>query len=82
MPAEIASGGRAVDFPGLLDDPAFAFLASIARHPATVFDLRPIRQALHQVPEARRSATESRLVYYADLYDAAIFYRSVTPARP
>ena len=79
---QIASGGRAVDFPGLLDDPAFAFLASIARHPATVFDLRPIRQALHQVPEARRSATESRLVYYADSYDAAIFYRSVTPARP
>jgi hypothetical protein len=79
---QILAGGRAVDYTGDLDDAALAFLASIARHSATVFDLRPIRQALHRIPEAKRSATESRLVYFADSYDAAIFYRSVTPARP
>jgi hypothetical protein len=40
--AELAGGGKilaagqVVDFPGQLDDPALAFLASIARYPATV----------------------------------------------
>jgi hypothetical protein len=41
--------GRAVDFDERGDDPAFAYLASIARYPATVFDLRPMRQPLHRL---------------------------------
>jgi hypothetical protein len=83
--AAFAGGGRirlagpARDFDERGDDPAFAYLASIARYPATVFDLRPLRQALHRVPESKRSAAEASLVYWADSYDALIFYREVTP---
>jgi hypothetical protein len=61
------------------DDPAFAHLASIARYPATVFDLRPLRQPLHRLPPGKRSAIEASLMYWADSYDAMIFYREVTP---
>jgi hypothetical protein len=61
------------------DDPAFAFLASIARYPATVFDLRPLREALLRIPETKRSPIEASLVYWVDSYDAMIFYREVTP---
>ena len=61
------------------DDPAFALLASLARYPQTIFDLRPLRQRLHRIPEAERSTVESSLVYWADSYDAIICYRQVTP---
>ncbi|HEX5081017.1 MAG TPA: hypothetical protein VFY40_03155 [Blastocatellia bacterium] len=71
--------GRAIDFDERGDDPAFAYLASIARYPATVFDLRPMRQPLHRLPANKRSAIEASLVYWADSYDAIIFYREVTP---
>jgi len=63
------------------DDPAFAYLASVARYPVTIFDLRPVRQPLHRVPESKRSATEVSLIYWADSYDAIIFYREVTPLK-
>jgi erythromycin esterase-like protein len=71
--------GQLSDFDERNDDPAFAFLASIARYAATVFDLRPIRQALHHIPQNKRSSVEAGLVYWADSYDAIIFYRQVTP---
>jgi hypothetical protein len=79
---KIAWGGQIIDFPGQLDDPALAFLASIARYPATVFDLRAVRQALHRIDESRRSSRESSLIYWADSYDAIIYYRTLTPAQP
>jgi len=75
----IALGGPPSDFDERGDDPAFAYLASIARYPATVFDLRPMRQALHGLPEGKRSALETSLLYWADSYDAMLFYREVTP---
>ncbi len=83
--AAFAAGGKislmggATEFDERSDDPAFAYLASVARYPATVFDLRPIRQALHRLPEGGRSDIEASLVYWADSYDAIIFYRTVTP---
>jgi hypothetical protein len=83
--AAFAGGGKirlvgpATDFDERGDDPAFAFLASIAKYPATVFDLRPMRKPVHQLPANRRSATEASLVYLVDSYDAMIFYREVTP---
>ena len=76
---KIALAGPPSDFDERADDPAFAYLASIARYPATVFDLRPTRQALHRLAESKRSSIESSLVYWADSYDAMIFYRQVTP---
>jgi hypothetical protein len=79
---KIAAGGQTVDFPGQLDDPALAFLASKARYPATVFDLRPLRQPLHRIDENKRSSTESSLIYWVDSYDAIIYYRTITPAQP
>jgi hypothetical protein len=77
---KISMGGQLVEF-GELDDPAVALLASSARYPATLFDLRPIRQALHQIADSRRSPAEASLLYWADSYDAVIFYREVTPVR-
>jgi hypothetical protein len=83
--AAFAGGGRIrllgppTDFDERGDDPAFAYLASIARYPATVFDLRPLRQALHRLPGSQRSAIEASLLYWSDSYDAMIFYREVTP---
>jgi hypothetical protein len=79
---KISAGGKTVDFPGQLDDPALAFLASKARYPATVFDLRPLRQPLHRIDENQRSPMQSSLIYWADSYDAIIYYRTITPARP
>jgi len=61
------------------DDPAFAYLASIARYPATVFDLRPLRETLHRLPDTKRSPIEESLIYWVNSYDAMIFYREVTP---
>jgi hypothetical protein len=62
------------------DDPAFGVFASAARFPATVFDLRPIRRALHQIALDTLSATDSGLLHWADAYDAMVCYREVTPA--
>jgi hypothetical protein len=79
-----AAGGK-INFRGLQeldqrkDDPAFAFLASVATYPATLFDLRPIRRALHQIPVERLSAREAGLLFWADSYDAIVSYREVTP---
>lgn len=71
--------GPARDFDERSDDPAFSYLASIARYPATVFDLRPLRQPLHKLTESKRSTIEASLIYWADSYDAIIYYREVTP---
>jgi hypothetical protein len=76
---KIRLAGQSIDLDERPDDPAFAYLGSIARYPATVFDLRPVRQVLHRVPESGRSAIETSLMYWADTYDAVIFYREVTP---
>jgi hypothetical protein len=63
--AAFAGGGKirllgpAGDFDERGDDLAFSYLASIARYPATVFDLRPLREVLHRLPANRRSATEA-----------------------
>jgi hypothetical protein len=48
--------------------------------PATLFDLRPIRRALQQVPPGKLSASDSGLLYWAGAYDAIVCYREVTPA--
>jgi hypothetical protein len=61
------------------DDLAFQLLASLARYPATVFDLRTLRQALHRIPDESRSPVQRRLVYWADSYDAIICFKIVTP---
>ena len=42
--------GETFDADERQDDPAFALLASLARYRATVFDLRPLRPILHQIP--------------------------------
>ena len=80
-----AAGGK-INFHGVQDidqrkdDPAFGVFASAARYPATVFDLRPIRRALHQIALDKLSPRESGLLYWADAYDAIVCYREVTPA--
>lgn len=80
-----AAGGR-INFFGLQDidqrkdDPTFGVFASAARYPATLFDLRPIRRALHQIGPEKLSASDSGLLYWADSYDAIVCYREVTPA--
>lgn len=77
----IRSGFATVDADETSHDPAFELLASLARHPATVFDLRPARPALHAILLNKRSAAERSLVYWADSYDAIICFREVTPLR-
>jgi erythromycin esterase-like protein len=62
------------------DDPAFGVFASAARYTAAVFDLRPIRRALHQIPLDKLSARDSGVLFWADAYDAIVCYREVTPA--
>ena len=80
-----AAGGK-INFFGLQDidqrndDPALGVFASAARYPATLFDLRPIRRALHQIAPDKLSASDSGLLYWADSYDALVCYREVTPA--
>ena len=61
------------------DDLAFAFLAAVAQYPATVFDLRPLRDILHRIPQEKRSPLQQRLVYWSDSYDAILCYKNVTP---
>jgi erythromycin esterase-like protein len=80
-----AAGGK-INYHGIQDidqrkdDPAFGVFAAAARYPAAVFDLRPIRRALHQIPLDKLSASESGVLYWADAYDAIVCYREVTPA--
>lgn len=76
---QIRWGGSLVAMDDTKDDPALALLASLRRYPETVFDLRPLRQVLHRIPEVSRSPAERSLVYWADSYDAIICYREVTP---
>jgi hypothetical protein len=45
-----------MDFDETKEDPAFALLASVARYPETIFDLRPISQILHQISEGPKAA--------------------------
>jgi hypothetical protein len=61
------------------DELAFTLLAEKAKYPATVFDLRPLRAILHQIPQEKLSALETNLIYWADSYDALICYKTVTP---
>ena len=81
--AAFAGGGKirllgpATDFDERGDDPAFAYLALIARYSATVFDLRPFREALHRVPAIKRSAIDASLLDWVDSYDAIVFCREV-----
>jgi hypothetical protein len=80
-----AAGGK-INFGGLQhvdqrkDDPTFGVFASAARYPATLYDLRPLRRALHQIAPEKLSASDSGLLYWADAYDAIVCYREVTPA--
>ena len=79
-----AAGGRIL-FGGLRDidqrkdEQAFDVLASAARYPATVFDMRPLRSLLRRTPVDRLSARDASLLYSADAYDAIVCYREVTP---
>jgi hypothetical protein len=78
-----AAGGR-IAFHGLQDidqrkdNEGFAFIGSVARYPAAVFDLRPIRRALRSASSPLSPRDES-LRYWADSYDAIVCYREVTP---
>ena len=63
------------------DEPAFALLAAHAKYPATIFDLRPLRPLLHAIPQEKRTALQTSLVYWADSYDALICYKNVTPLK-
>jgi hypothetical protein len=85
--AVFATGGKIfwqnqlLDWDERKDDLAFEYLASIAQYPASVFDLRPLRQSLHRVPESKRSLAEVSLIYWADSYDAILCFSAVTPIR-
>jgi hypothetical protein len=63
------------------DEAAFRYLAGFAKYPATVFDFRPLRPALHRIPPSKRTALQTNLIYWADSYDAIICYRTVTPLK-
>ncbi len=80
----LVSGGGRVNVGGMQNaderqsDPAFAYLASVARYPATVFDLRPLREGLRN-GNPSLSEVEKSLLYWADSYDAVVYHREVTP---
>jgi hypothetical protein len=82
------AGGRAAllgsnwDADERQDELAFALLAEKANYPATLFDLRPLRALLHDIPSEKRSETQRNLTYWADSYDALICYKTVTPLEP
>ena len=86
VPAVLVAAGGKINFSGMQDidqrkdDPAFGVFVSAARYPARVFDLRPLRRALYQLPLDTRSAVEAGLLYWADAYDAMVCDREVTPA--
>lgn len=63
------------------DEPTFQYLAGLAKYPATVFDLRPLRPALHRIPAANRTTLQTNLIYWVDSYDAIICYQTVTPLK-
>ena len=75
---KIALGGVR-DFDERNDDPAFDYLASIARYTTTVFDLKPLREPLRNIPVTARTPAQGSLLYWADSYDAVVCYRNVTP---
>jgi hypothetical protein len=74
--------GKSFDADERKDELAFALLAGKARHPATVFDLRPVRPLLHLIPREKRSVVQTNLTYWADSYDVLICYKTVTPLKP
>ena len=84
---ELFAAGGQIAFRGLLDidqrkdELSFDVLASAARFPATVFDLRPLRPLLRRTPVDKLSPREASLLYSADAYDAIVCYRQVTPAK-
>src|SRR5258708_1188062 len=49
---------------GKADEPAFALLAEKAKYPATLFDLRPLRALLHDIPSEKRSETQGTWAYW------------------
>jgi hypothetical protein len=75
---QVAAGGVR-DFDERKDDPAFAYLASASQFKSTVFDLKPLREPLHQI--ASRTPVEESLVYWADSYDVLVCYREVSPTK-
>ena len=75
---KIALGGVR-DIDERKDDPAFEYLASISRHAATVFDMKPLREALRSIPVTARTPAQTSLLYWADSYDAIVCYKEVTP---
>jgi Rod binding domain-containing protein len=82
--ALFAAGGKIAlgdvrDLDERKDDPAFDYLASVARFPATVFDMKPLREPLRKIPLTARTPAQSGLLYWADSYDAVVCYREVTP---
>ena len=84
--ALFAAGGKVAlggvrDFDERGTDPAFAYLASVARYPVTVFDMMPLRESLRRLPLATRTSLQESLLYWADSYDVVVCYREVTPAR-
>jgi hypothetical protein len=82
---ELFAAGGKIFYGGLInidqrkDEQAFDVLASAARYPATVFDLRPLRSLLRRTPVDRLSTRDASLLYSADAYDAIVCYREVTP---
>jgi hypothetical protein len=84
--ALFAAGGKVAlggvrEFDERSDDPAFGYLASVARYSATVFDMRPLREPLQKIPTAVRTPVQQSLLYWANSYDALVCYREVTPSK-
>lgn len=82
--ALFAAGGRIAlggvrEFDERQTDPAFEYLASLAKYPVTVFDMRPLREPLRSIPLSARTPAQNSLLYWADSYDAVVCYREVTP---
>ncbi len=74
--------GETFDADERQDELAFALLAEIAKYPATLYDLRPLRELLHRIPHEKRSALQTNLIYWTDSYDALICYKTITPLKP
>jgi len=83
--AAFAAGGKCkllgdtFDADETQDDIAFDFLSKQALYDATIFDLRPLRIQLHNIASENRTELDKRLLYWADSYDAIIFYKKVEP---
>lgn len=71
--------GNTFDADERTDELTFALLADQAKYPATLYDLRPLRSLLHRIPQEKRSALETNLIYWSDAYDALLCYKVVTP---